>query len=243
MLLPIVVAVAASCGGGGSSEPSARSATTGTSALPTPAPETGRALSQFVDAAGAADGATMWSLLSRRSQGQLGPTQKDFTRKHVAKFQQGLGSFAGTPYRVVLAVDTASGWGVATVAGDRVRQGKQEFATYAAALRREGGAWKLELGDPVEVIQVKPGTGSIHDDQPEIGIEVKAEAPIDEAGLWLDGKPLPATATGTDRRDVQVSGRPEAALEPGRHVVIVFGRSGDVATAGSVPFTLEPNAA
>ena len=98
----------------------------------------------------------------------------------------------------------------------------------------EGTGWRLELGDPVAV-GCSP-VGQTTEKQPQIRFSVEANAAVEEAGLWLDGGRC-ATRTargpaGADRRD---AGRP---LAPGRHVIVVFGRSGSNAAAAS-PFVIE----
>jgi hypothetical protein len=138
---------------------------------------------------------------------------------------------------VVLSVRTASGWGVAAVAGGRIRSGDAEFAAYGAALRREGGEWRIELGDPVDIINNEPSETTA-DRRPRVQFELAADGPVEEAGLWLDGVALPATAGGTADA-VTLVATPEAPLAPGWHVLVVFGRAGDEAAAGATPFEVE----
>lgn len=244
VLLLAVLAALAACGGSGGSSTSAgggqasTAATTGPEALPTSSPDTGVALSRFVEAAGQGDAQAMWSLLTKAAQQHLGPTESDFARRFTETFKLGLGTFAGTGYKTVLAVETASDWGVAAIAGDRVRQGKQEFATYAATLRFEGGSWKLQLGDRVFLRKLEPKTQSTSATRPPVAIRIQASTPVQEAGVWLDGQPLGGKVSGTDPHDVVVSGVPAAALATGRHVLVVFGRAGELAAAGSTPLTI-----
>lgn len=240
--LGALVLVVAACGG---AEPGHRDAT-GTAAPATgPVPDTaaGETLTSFVDAAGNADGSAMWELLSRRSRNRLGPSESDFERRFVRGFQAGIGSFAGTGYTTVLSVRTPSGWGIAAIAGRRVRHGTPEFASYAAVLRLEGGTWKLELGDPVRVVSVEPRSGSRSDVRPPIVVRITAASAVQEAGLWLDGAALPARVQATDGRDIRVEGRPAEALSSGWHVVVAFGRAGDLASAGAAPIRVTGAAA
>jgi hypothetical protein len=230
-----VVALAAGCSGSNDAgtEPAATSAT---ASLPTEAPEVGEVLERFVAAAGNRDVETMWALLSEASREELGPTVEDFAAEYAEGFQSGLGSFAGSGYQVVLAEETESGWGVAAVAGERERSGEKEYAAYAAAFSNDGSGWRIELGAPLAVrVDSPPAVTS--DRAPPIRVAVEGDAPIEEAGVWLDGEPLPATPGG-QAGELTITGEPRA-LSPGRHVVVVFGRSGERAVAGAFPFTVE----
>lgn len=237
LLLAVLATAVAGCGGGAGGE---GGVTTPASSTPLPydEPAVGEVLAQFIEAAGAGDAEGMWSLLSLPSRERLGPDVEDFATGYETAFQEGVGTFAGTPYEVVLTVETKTGWGVAAVAGDRVRDSKQEYATYAAALRREGDVWKLELDAPVVLRQVEPDWSSTSEALPRIVLQIEAETAIEEAGLWLDGKPLPASAGGSDGRQITLEAVPRSELAPGRHTVVVFGRTGNLAAAGSTPLTV-----
>jgi hypothetical protein len=214
---------------------STQPSTTGESQLE-PAPETAAVLEQFIDAADDGDIDAMWQLLSATSREQLGPTREEFASERAPGFQRGLGSFAGTPYRIVLATETDSGWGIAAIAGQRTRGGEEEVAAYAVALRREGSEWKLELGAPIELRQISPPRVT-SEARPEVEFEIVAPAAVDEAGLWLDGAALPATASG-EAAAVNVIATPDA-LAPGWHVLTILGRSGDLAAAGAAAFYVD----
>jgi hypothetical protein len=233
-----VLALAAGCSGGGSeSAAPAGTATTGQDEQFAEDAAVGEALRDFVDAAAAGDVDAMWALLSAGSREQLGPTEAEFSDEFAPGLERGLGSFGGTPYETVLSVTTRSGWGVAAVSGGRIRSGETEFAAYGAALRLEDGAWKVHLGDPIDIVSNEPAETTA-ERQPTIQFEVGADAPVDEAGLWLDGAALPATAQGTEEAITLVA-TPEAPLAPGWHVLVVFALAGDEATAGATPFEVE----
>lgn len=226
--------LAAGCSGGSGGSEGSTSAPQGT--LPTAAPEVGETLEQFVAAAANRDVEAMWELLSEASRERLGPTIDDFAEEYAEDFQGGLGSFAGSAYGVVLAVETPSGWGVAAIAGERERDGEPEYAAYAAALSSDGSGWRLELGAPLTV-RVDSPPALTENRAPPIEVAIESESPIEEAGLWLDGEPFPGTVGGSER-EVTITGEARA-LVPGRHVVVVFGRAGENAIAGAYPFTIQ----
>ncbi len=181
----------------------------------------------------------MWNLLSAETQQRLGPTEADFAKAYGPRFETGVGAFAGTDYKLVLATEMPTGWGVAAIAGMRELNGKESFGTYAVALRREGGDWKIELGAPLDLIRERPKNGAATGAQPEIAIRLKADNPIDLAGLWLDGKPLPAQGRSTDLKEIVLTAKPDSPLSDGNHVVVVFGESGGIANAGSTPIEVQ----
>jgi hypothetical protein len=236
-VLALALLVLVACSGGSSSDPATTGGSTGEVSLPDEDPAVGEALRQFVGAAANGDIDAMWELLSAPSRAYFGGTPAEFAHEVGADLQRGLGSFAGRGFDTVLSVRTDSGFGVAAIAGPRVRDGREEYAAYGAALREENGAWRLELGAPVELATNAPPR-STTERSPAIQFEVAADAAVDEAGVWLDGAALPSTAQGRANA-VTVVTRPEAALAPGWHVLVVFGRAGDSATAGATPFLVE----
>ena len=198
------------------------------------APEAGAALTAFVEAAGRGDVEGMWALFSGPTQDRLGPTRSDFEKRVAHDFEEGVGSFAGTSYELVVAAEAGTGWAVAAIAGPRVAEGMPENGAYAVALRAEAGGWRLELGGPVVLTPQIPGTGIVPAERPELAVDVEVSAAPD-ALLWLDGVPLPGSALfgGLEGSPVSgtFSGRFPGTLAAGPHTVVAFGRAGDEATA------------
>jgi hypothetical protein len=240
VLTAIAVALLSACGSGPEAsapeaEPPATTQATEQEAGLTPAtagltiddPGPGEVLEAFVDAAAAGDLEAIWTLLSPASQERLGPTTEDFAERFGTGFQEGLGTFGGTPYEVVLSRRDELGWGVAGIAGIRTREGEEEFAAYGAAFRRDGDRWLLELGAPIELARLPdPPAGTLQ-------VEMSADEALEAAGLWLDGEPLPAHLEGR-RRDFVV----EAQLPAGAAataVVVAFARTAAGATGGAFP--------
>lgn len=178
----------------------------------------------------------MWGLLSRQSRSLLGPTLAKFEQEYADGFENGLGSFATTDYDVVLSQVTPSGWGIAAIAGTRTHDGKNEFAAYAVPVAQEGGGWRLELGDPIRLELLSPG-GKTSESQPEIVFRARAKAPIEEAGVWVDGEPVPGNVNGSGN-DIRVTATPGKPLGSGRHVVVAYVSSGESAMAGAAPFRI-----
>jgi hypothetical protein len=190
-------------------------------------PGPGEALQAFVEAAAGGNPEAVWLLLTPESQERLGPTLAQFAERFGNDFQEGVGTFSGSPYGVAMSKRDEGGWGVAAIAGNRVREGNEEFAAYGAAFRLVGDQWLLELGAPIELTRLVDAPVGV------IQVEMAADAVIEGAGLWVDGDALPARVEGR-RADLVVEGElpPEAS---GTSVVVAFARTGDAASAGAFP--------
>jgi hypothetical protein len=195
-------------------------------------PEPGDALLRFVDAAGARNVDAVWDMLSQASRERLGPSKEAFAEKYADRFRDGVGTFAGTDPEIVVTGSDENGWGVAAIAGDRLRNDHQEFAAFGAALRLEDGAWRLELGAPITLRRLAGGSPNSLD----LGIGAKAK--VEAAGLWIDGYPLYAVARepGPDGLVVHAE---RLELSDDRHVGVAFARTGDSASAGAFPLKAE----
>lgn len=239
----LVLGTAACTGSGGSSttgtQPVATTnvltVPTGTEPTTSVAPAAGAALKLFVEAAGQRDANAMWPLLSSETQDRLGGDSGTFADRFAKDFEAGIGSFAGTDYRVVLAVRTVPGWAVAAIVGSRTVDGKTQSAAYAVALRDEGGFWRLEIGGPVTLTPVVPSAGVEAGTKPQLGMRVEAGAPITVAAVWINGSPLPALAAGPDATTLLVAGKPVSPLTAGTNVGIGFARAGGQASARAWP--------
>jgi hypothetical protein len=195
--------------------------------------EPGEVLTRFVQAAADEDAAVMWQLLSSPSRERLGPTRAEFADTYVEGFRDGLGTFAGTDPEIVVSGADGQGWGIAAIAGDRVRDGQEEFATYAAALRVEDGEWRLELGAPIALKYLEDSPAGTVD------VEVAADAPIEAAGLWVDGEPARAVVQGTDLSHFVVhAGQVQTTAD--RPVGVVFARTSEEAQAGAFSLDASP---
>jgi hypothetical protein len=198
----------------------------------------GRVLLRFVEAARRRDPDAMWGLLSRPTRASIGPTLAEFRSSTSEELTDGLGALAaGT--RVILSRKLDDEWAVAAVAGMRTVDGKPENFAYAAALRREGGALRLELAGAV-VSGHEPGPlKEISGGRPEVAATISAGREVTRVLTWLDGRPL-AAARGKDDLPFTATlrGRPRQPLAPGRHEVVVFAATDRTAVASAWSFTV-----
>lgn len=244
---PLLLAAASAvfvtgCGGGGGGSADEVSATT-----PVPsasdaaaARDPGEVLTDFVEAAGTGDAEKMWSLLSRRTQTRIGSTLAKFRGGPAHELEEGVGSFAGGGYELILAERITEKWAVAALAGERTAEGAKEYAAYAAALRLEGRAWRLELGDSVRIRPLRPDPGEVLEERTQLAAEIKARAPIVEGGLWLDGQAVPGESGGVSDRYLTIY-TDIVSLEPGPHSIVVFASAGHTASARAWTFKARPN--
>lgn len=132
-------------------------------------------------------------------------------------------------------------WAGAAVAGDVLEEGESEpeYNAYGAALLREKGGLKLELGGVV-ISGYKPGhLDELDDAQPKLAANVGAGGDLTDVRMWLDGKPFPAERGANDTPfTATLHGQPARPLEPGRHEVVVFAATSDTASAAAWAFTV-----
>lgn len=93
---------------------------------------------------------------------------------------------------------------------------------FAAALRRAGGRWHVLLGNAVRLHAIRPDPGERVRGRTQLAAGVVANAPIVEAGLWLDGLALPASGGGFDSRHLTMWQEAPQPLRHGRHVVVAY---------------------
>jgi hypothetical protein len=214
----IVLALAlAGCGGGSSGNE-----TTTTAARPV-GPSPGATLRAMLAAARAGDSEKLGNLLRPDSPDSL-----------VPELQEGLGSFpASTP--IVLSVPIDQRFAVAALAGPRRAAGKKEpFAAFAVALQRYGNQYRASLVSPVRIRPLGPDPGSTHGPVSQVAAEFSAPTPLVQAGLWVDGKAIPAEPRGSPRRFTAFGST--GTLKPGRHSVVAFAEAGGSAKATAWTF-------
>ena len=120
-------------------------------------------------------------------------------------------------------------WAVASVrSGDRA---------YAAAFRLVDGRWRADLTRRVKVRILGPDAGTKADATPQVAAEIAAADPLAESGLWVDGQALDVKGGGSATKGT-IYGAPAAALEPGTHVAVAYGRTARNGTAVAWTFTV-----
>jgi hypothetical protein len=202
-----VLAAALAGCGGGGGKEAAT--TTHASAGSTPA----QALGAVIAAAYAGDATRLRSLLTPESIRPAGATLAGFSARR-----------ARTLYR-------GGDWAVAWVRSPKTNR------AYAAALKRAGGRWRVDLSRRVRIRILGPNPGERAAPTPQVAAGLSAPTPLAESGLWVDGMPLEVKGGGTPTRGT-IYGAPAAPLTPGPHVAVAFARTGRTGTATAWTFTV-----
>ena len=202
----------------------------GSTAGTTPdAAERARAVQRLLEAARTGDEPAMWAALSRVSRRRLGPTLADFRRRGARGVRSSLAPFV--EHRVVLNVTVGPRLGVLAV----VRGGE----AFAVPVRRERGAWKVEIDPAFTVEAVRPLPGERVWRRTQLAAEVSAPGKIDGAGMWFDGRFFGARAYWSPSgMRMSMWGEAPQPLRSGRHVVVAFAATRSAAGANAWSFTV-----
>ncbi len=188
-----------------------------------------RAIDRLARAAAANDEPAMWAALSTVSRRRLGPTLADFRRRGARGVRSSFAPFVERRVIVNAAVDR--GLGVVAVA----RQG----AAFAVPVRRERGAWRVEIVPVFTVEAVRPLPAERVVQRTQLAAEVVAPRAIDGAAMWLDGRPFEARQYWSrDGKQMSMWGEAPQPLANGRHTVIAFASAGREAAANAWVFTV-----
>ena len=134
-------------------------------------------------------------------------------------------------YRFVLSERVTIEFGVVAVAGPA--------GVLAAAMRRTGEIWRLELMGPVRLDAVRPQPGERVRRRTQLAAEVGAHHPITEAGLWFDGRAFVSRGgASADGRHLTMFGEAPQPLSRGPHTVVAFAVAGRDASALAWPFSV-----
>lgn len=228
----LVALALAGCGGGSEAAGTPVAAEGGT-----PAPELGRELVRFAEAAARGDARAMWAMLSPATRESLGPTFPEFRRDVALELTDGIGTIARGG-EVVLARGLAPGLGLAALAGERTVDGEVEDYAYAAAFVRMGGAWRLEIGGAA-VNTLEPDPEETTGRTPELKASVQAPGRVERLLLWLDGEPVAGRRDDDGLFSATLRAEPDGELADGRHVLVVFGSGGGAAVAAAWPFRVD----
>jgi hypothetical protein len=189
------------------------------------------ALERLLTAARSGDEPAMWSVLSRVSRRRLGPTLADFRSRGARGVRASVAPFAYGSYRVVVNTAVHQGLGLVGVV-------KRDDAL-AVPLRRERGAWKVEI-DPVFTVEaVRPLPAERVLRRTQLFAEVVAPRRLDDGVMWFDGRLFDArTYWSRDQKHMSIWGEAPQPLRNGRHTVVAFAMAGPEAAANAWTFTV-----
>jgi hypothetical protein len=174
----------------------------------------------------------MWAALSRVSRLRLGPTLSDFRRRGARGVRDGIAPFAQGSYRVILDAIVDRGLAVVAIAGGR------EHDALAVPVRRERGAWRVEIDPAFTVEAVRPQPGERVLRRTQLFAEVSAPRKIEDAVMFFDGRLFDARAYWSpNRQRMSMWGEAPQPLTNGRHTVVAFATAGPEAAANAWVFT------
>lgn len=179
-------------------------------------------LGAFLHAASEGNTTLMRGLLSLPSSGRTRDAQ-------LSRLAARLRALAGR-YTVIVSERITDDFGVAAVVGPS--------GAYAAALRREGDSWRLELNGPLNVIPLGPDPGSRDLVVQQIAVEVNGGSGGGDALLYLDGLVIPQTKVFSAASSFTAFANLPARVVAGRHSVVAFAHRGGNATANAWTFSV-----
>lgn len=177
-------------------------------------------LGGFLQAAADHDTGAMREYLSPQSA-------KRFDDAELGALSRRLDSLSET-HRFVVSERITDGFGVAVVATGA--------DVYAAAFRKTGDDWGLELKGPVQITPLGPRPGARETGVAQVAVELHHAPGTGVALLYLDGQSLPDTRIYRQGDEATVFANLEAMASAGRHTVTAFATSGANASARAWTF-------
>jgi len=173
----------------------------------------GRAtLGAFLHAAAEGNTTLMRGLLSLESSRRLGTAALSKLGARLRPLARG--------YRVLVSERITDDFGVAAVAGSG--------GVYAAALRRDGDEWRLELAGPVMIKPLGPDPGSGEELVQQVAVEIEGGTGSGDVLLYLDGVVIPFTKVYGGGPSFTAFANLPSPVRRGRHSIVAFaGRERD----------------
>jgi hypothetical protein len=170
----------------------------------------------------------LWAVLSTPTRRRLGPTLSDFRRRGWPELEETFGYFGSHRYKLVVSERIVGPFGaVAIVSGC--------CHAYAFPLRREHGAWKVELASgrlQIDVLGPKPGSaGRVQ----QIAFEARGPGGGATAVLYADGVTL-LSKEYAGRTSSTVFANLDSPLARGHHNAVAFAARGNSAAAAAWTF-------
>jgi hypothetical protein len=183
----------------------------------------GRAtLGAFLRAAVEGDTDLMRGLLSLESNRRVGTPE-------LSRLARKLRPLARR-YRLLVSERITDDFGITAVTGPS--------GVYAAALRREGEEWRLELAGPVRIKPLGPVPGARQALVQQIAAEIEGGSGGGDALFYLDGTAVPFTKTYTAASAFTAFANLPSPVRRGRHSIVAFAHRGGSASALAWAFSV-----
>lgn len=180
------------------------------------------ALGAFLHAADEGDTSLMRGLLSLQSNRRLSLSELSRLAAKVRPIAR--------RYSLLVSERITDGFGVAAVSGPA--------GVYAAALRREGEEWRLEVGGPVKIKPLGPDPGARDAVVQQIAAEIEGGRGSGDALFYLDGTVVPFTKTYTAATAFTALANLPSPIRRGRHSIVTFAHRGGSASALAWTFSV-----
>jgi hypothetical protein len=185
------------------------------------------AFEQLLAAAKAGNSAAVWSRLSAATRARY-PSPSAF-----AKSQAGVALTAAARAPHISLVDQTY------PSGGALEAVKTAAGVYGAALRIEGGRWKLQLEPDVLVQPISPTPGTVNGKVFQVAAQAMLPDPVDTGALYLDGRLLATKGGATNGgRTVTLYANLPKGVAKGRHTLVAYARAGVHAGALGWAFTV-----
>lgn len=179
-------------------------------------------LGAFLHAAEEGNTTLMRGVLSLPSTGRL---SDEALSKLAAKVRP-----LARSYRVLVSERITDDFGLAAVIGPA--------GVYAAALRKEGEEWRLELAGPLKIDPLGPNPGAREPLVQQIAAEIKGGSGGGDALLYLDGFAIPQAKVYSAASSFTIFANLPDRVPPGRHSVVAFAHRGGSASALAWTFSV-----
>lgn len=179
-------------------------------------------LTAFLRAAAHGDTAKMRTLLSPQ-------TSQRFPDRKLALLAGRLSPLVDS-YRLVVSERLTDTFGVVGVV--------HQPDSYAAAVRKTGDRWGLELGGPVRIIPLGPDPGAREKRVRQIAASIENANGPGEALLYLDGLTLPEAKVYRLGSKLSIVVNLPIKVPAGSHSIVVFAGAGSNASARAWTFVV-----
>jgi hypothetical protein len=133
-------------------------------------------------------------------------------------------------YNLLISERITDDFGLAAIVGPT--------GAYAAALRREGEEWRLELAGPLKIMPLGPNPGAREPLVQQLAAEIKGGSGGGDALLYLDGFAIPQAKVYSAASSFTIFANLPDVVPPGRHSVVAFAHRGGDASALAWTFSV-----
>jgi hypothetical protein len=95
----------------------------------------------------------------------------------------------------------------------------------ATAYHQVGKDWLADTSGKVKIDVLGPKPGSSQGATPQFAVQLSANAPLVESGMWVDGEELTVKGGGLKPTVGTIYGAPGMPLARGTHTAVAYGRT------------------